>query len=103
MAIPMMTEKLFHKSMKELVETMDEKLATLATPINLNMDRMMEASMKIQMSHATNIQNTMYTMASVVCPSCPWKFHIIMAEFLSLHNVANLLPKLYPMISLNPM
>lgn len=112
----MMTEKLFNKSMKELVETMDKKLATLATPINLNTDRRVEASMEILMTHATDIQNIMCTMASVVCPSCPWEFHIIMfneggptwilitliAGLLSFHNVANLLPKLYPTTSLNP-
>lgn len=57
--IPMMMEKLFTKSMKDLADTLDEKLASLAHTINLNTDRQVEPSTEMLKAHATTIQSVM--------------------------------------------
>ena len=60
---PLVSEKLFTKAMKELAETMDDKLTTLTHNINLNTDLRIEASTDTLKTHATNIHNIMGAMA----------------------------------------
>ena len=59
-ATPLVSEKLFNKAMKDLVETMDVKLSTI---INHNTDTKIEASTETLKSHAANIHNIMSAMA----------------------------------------
>ena len=60
---PLVSEKLFTKTMKELAETMDNKLTTLTHNINLNTDMRIEASTDTLKTHATNMHNIMSAMA----------------------------------------
>jgi hypothetical protein len=62
-ASPLVSEKIFTKAIKELAETMDDKLNTLTNNINLNTDMRIEASTDTLKSHATNIHNIMSAMA----------------------------------------
>ena len=62
-ASPLVSEKLFTKAIKELAETMDDKLNTLTNNINLNTDMRIKASTDTLKSHATNIHNIMSAMA----------------------------------------
>ena len=57
------SEKLFSKVMKDLVETMDVKLNTITNHINHNTDTKIEASTDTLKSHAANIHNIMSAMA----------------------------------------
>lgn len=49
--------------MKELVETMHDKLTSLTNNINLNTDMRVEASTETLKTHATNIHNIMSAIA----------------------------------------
>ena len=60
---PLVSEKLFTKTIRELVETVDGKLTTLTNNINLNTDNKIDASTKTFKSHATNIHFIMSVMA----------------------------------------
>ena len=60
---PLVSEKVFTKTMRELVETVDDKLTTLTNNINLNMDKRIEESTDTLKAHATNIHNIMSAMA----------------------------------------
>ena len=62
-ATPLVSEKLFNKAMKDLVETMDVKLNTITHHINHNTDTRIEASTETLKSHAANIHNIMSAMA----------------------------------------
>ena len=62
-ASPLVSEKLFTKAMKELTATMDDKLNTLTSNINLNTNMRIEASTDTLKSHATNMHNIMSAMA----------------------------------------
>ena len=62
-ATPLVSEKLFNKAMKDLVETMDVKLNTISNHINHNTDTRIEASTETLKSHAANIHNIMSAMA----------------------------------------
>ena len=62
-AAPLVSEKLFSKVMKDLVETMDVKLNTITNHINHNTDTKIEASTDTLKSHAANIHNIMSAMA----------------------------------------
>ena len=61
-ATPIVSEKLFNKAMKDLVETMDVKLNTITSHINHNTDARIEASTETLKSHAANIHNIMSAM-----------------------------------------
>ena len=61
---PLLSEKHFNKVMRELVDTMDVKLNTMTTHINLNTDTRVEASTETLKTHAANIHNIMSAMAS---------------------------------------
>jgi hypothetical protein len=60
---PLVSEKLFNKALKELTETMDDKLTSLTHNINLNTDMFIEASTDTLKTHATNIHSIMSVMA----------------------------------------
>ena len=60
---PLVSEKLFTKAIKELTDTMDDKLTTLTHNINLNTDMRIEASTDTLKTHATNIHGIMSAMA----------------------------------------
>lgn len=60
---PLVSEKLFTKALKELTESMDDKLTTLTHNINLNTDMRIEASTDTLKTHATNIHSIMSAMA----------------------------------------
>ena len=60
---PLVSEKFFTKTIKELVETVDDKLTTLTNNINLNTDNRVEASTETFKTHATNLHNIMSAMA----------------------------------------
>ena len=60
---PLVSEKFFTKTIKELVETVDGKLTTLTNNINLNTDKRVEASTDTLKTHATHIHNIMSAMA----------------------------------------
>ena len=60
---PLVSEKLFTKAMKELAETMDDKLTTLTHNINTNTDMRIEAPTDTLKTHATNIHTIMSAMA----------------------------------------
>ena len=60
---PLVSEKLFTKTIKDLVATVDDKLTTLTNNINLNTDKRIEASTETLTTHATNIHNVMGAMA----------------------------------------
>ena len=62
-ASPLVSEKFITKAMKELAETMDDKLNTLTNNINLNTDIRIKASTDTLKLHATNIHNIMSAMA----------------------------------------
>ena len=62
-ASPLVSEKLFTKTIKDLVATVDNKLTTLTNNINLNTDTRIEASTETLKTHATNIHNIMSAMA----------------------------------------
>ena len=56
---PLVSEKLFTKTIKELVETVDGKLTTLTN----NTDKHIKASTDTLKTHATDIHNIMSAMA----------------------------------------
>jgi len=60
---PLLSEKNFNKTIKDLVATVDDKLTTLTNNINLNTDKRIEASMETLTTHATNMHNVMSAMA----------------------------------------
>ena len=60
---PLVSEKLFTKTIKELVDTVDGKLTSLTNNINLNTDKRIEASTETLKTHATNIHTIMSAMA----------------------------------------
>ena len=60
---PLVSEKLFTKTIKDLVAMVDDKLTTLTNNINLNTDKRIEASTETLTTHATNIHNVMSAMA----------------------------------------
>jgi hypothetical protein len=60
---PLVSEKIFTKALKELTESMDDKLTTLTHNINLNTDMRIEASTDTLKTHATNINSIMSAMA----------------------------------------
>ena len=60
---PLVSEKFFTKTIKELVETVDGKLTSLTHQINLNTDTKIEASTDTLKTHATNMHNIMSAMA----------------------------------------
>ena len=60
---PLVSKKLFTKTMRELVETVDGKLTTLANNINLNTDKKIDTSTETLKSHATDIHSIMSAMA----------------------------------------
>ena len=60
---PLVSEKLFTKALKDLTDTMDDKLTTLTNNINLNTDMRIEASTDILKTHATNLRSVMSAMA----------------------------------------
>ena len=62
-SLPLVSEKLFTKAIKELANTMDDKFTTLTNNINLNTDMRIEASMDTLKTHATNIHNIKSAMA----------------------------------------
>ena len=62
-AAPLVSEKLFSKVMKDLVETIDVKLNTITNHINHNTDTKIEASTDTLKSHAANVHNIMSAMA----------------------------------------
>ena len=59
---PLVSEKLFTKTMRELIETVDEKLTSLTNNINLNTDKKIDASTETLKSHASNIHSIMSSM-----------------------------------------
>ena len=59
----LLSERLFTKTIKDLVETVDEKLNTLANTINLNTDKQIATSTDTLTTHATNIHIIMNAMA----------------------------------------
>jgi len=63
-ATPLVSEKTFHKAMKDLVDTMDVKFTTVTNYINHNTDARIEASTETLKSHAANIHNIMGAMAT---------------------------------------
>ena len=60
---PLVSEQLFTKIIKDLVETVDEKFTMLANTINLNTDKQVAASTETLTTHATNIYTIMNAMA----------------------------------------
>ena len=60
---PLVSERLFTKIIKELVNTVGDKLTALTNNINLNTDKRIEASTDTLKIHATNIHNIMSAMA----------------------------------------
>lgn len=56
---PLVLERNFTHTMKELVETVDSKLATFANSINLNTDRRTTESTETLKTHALNMHNVM--------------------------------------------
>ena len=60
---PLVSERFFTKTIKELVETVDDKLTTLANNINLNTDKQIGASTDTLKTHASNMHNIMSVMA----------------------------------------
>jgi hypothetical protein len=60
---PLVSEKIFTKALKDLTESMDDKLTTLTHNINLNTDMRIEASTDTLKTHATNIHGIMSAMA----------------------------------------
>ena len=60
---PLVSKKIFTKVIKELAETMDNKLTMLTNNINLNTDMRIEAFTDMAKIHATNIHNIMSAMA----------------------------------------
>ena len=60
-ATPLVSEKLFNKSMKDLIEIIDVKLNTITNHINHNTDVKIEASTEILTSHTANIMSAMVT------------------------------------------
>ena len=60
---PLVSEKFLTKTIKDLVETVDGKLTTLANNINLNTDKQIEASTDTLKTHATTIHSIMSAMA----------------------------------------
>lgn len=92
---PLVTEKLFTKTMKDLVETVDGKLATLANNINLNTDRRVEASTETLKSHTMHIANVVSSLAQEFQQSSQ-RMHYIM------QNLATTIPELRgPSTSMN--
>ena len=65
----LVSERLFTKTIKDLVETVDKKLTTLANTINLNTDKQVAASTDTLTTHATNIHTIMNAMALEFQPS----------------------------------
>ena len=59
---PLVYEKLFTKAMKELADTMDDKLTKLTNNINLNPDMRIEPSTDTLKMYAMNIHNIMSVM-----------------------------------------
>ena len=55
----LVSERFFTKTIKDLVETVDGKLTTLANTINLNTDKQIAVSTDTLTTHATNIHNIM--------------------------------------------
>ena len=60
---PLLSEKVFNKTIKDLVATVDDKLTTLTNNIKLNTDKRIEASTESITTHATNMHNVMSAMA----------------------------------------
>jgi hypothetical protein len=60
---PLVSEKIFTKALKELTESMNDKLTTLTHNINLNTDMRIEASTDTLKTHATNMHSIMSAMA----------------------------------------
>ena len=60
---PLISERFFTKTIKDLVETVDDKLTTLANNINLNTDKQIEASTDTLKTHASNMHHIMGAMA----------------------------------------
>jgi hypothetical protein len=60
---PLLSEKLFTKTMKDLTDNMDVKLTTLTHNINQNTDKRIDASTDTLKLHAANIHNIMSAMA----------------------------------------
>ena len=60
---PLVSEKFFARTIRELVETVDGKLTTLTHNINLNTDKRIEESTDTLKTHATNIHTVMSAMA----------------------------------------
>ena len=61
---PLVSEKTFHKAMKDLADAMDVKLNTVTNHINHNTDVRIKASTETLKSHAANIHNIMSAMAT---------------------------------------
>ena len=60
---PLVSEKFFARTIKELVDTVDGKLTALTHNINLNTDKRIEESTDTLTTHATNIHSIMSAMA----------------------------------------
>lgn len=60
---PLISEKFFTKTIKDLVDTVDDKLTNLANNINLNTDKQIEASTDTLKTHASNMHHIMSAMA----------------------------------------
>lgn len=60
---PLISERFFTKTIKDLVETVDDKLTNLANNINLNTDKQIEASTDTLKTHVSNMHHIMGAVA----------------------------------------
>ena len=99
---PLVSEKFFTKTIKELIETVDGKLTTLANNINLNTDKQIEASTDTFKTHATNIHTIYGAMAmefqqsnscihnimQMLAATSPKPLHPVIAQLLHASNTS---------------